>query len=47
MPVKYDMKEEFVDEELEQSLLKAIVVKPDIYWNILDSLPVGCFSRYY
>ncbi|WP_320020440.1 DnaB-like helicase C-terminal domain-containing protein [Labilibaculum manganireducens] len=39
MPKKFLLANEFVDTELESSLIATIKKKPDIYWEIIDILP--------
>ena len=41
MPEKYVIASEFVDLELEGSLLSAIISRPEIYWEVADYLPNG------
>lgn len=43
MPSKYTLAMEFVNSELEKSLIAAIVSKPQIYWEVVDLLPSDSF----
>jgi len=41
MPKKYIIASEFINTELENSLLSTIIAKPETYWEIVDYLPPG------
>lgn len=41
----FNLADEFVDEAAEQGLLVSLVGQPDLYWQLIDWLPVGTFHK--
>lgn len=40
----YRLADEFVDSELERSVIAAVARTPSLYWELLDTLPAGAFA---
>ena len=45
MPIGVELPDFFVKLDLEQSLLAAIAVRPETYWEVLDLLPPEAFTE--
>jgi replicative DNA helicase len=42
----YRLTDDFVDEQLESTLLKALSEQPELYWELIDTLPEQAFVTY-
>src|SRR5689334_11490581 len=42
----YQMANDFIDLDAERSLLAAVTREPSVYWQLLDLLPPGVFTKW-
>lgn len=43
---QYNLHSDFIDPRVEQALIAAVAAKPELYWEVIDVLPAGCFAVY-
>ena len=41
---RYNLQSDFIDPPAEQALIAAVAARPEVYWEVLDLLPAGCFA---